>query len=159
MATKTCNGSTNDWYTNNGGDWSPPGDPGSSDNVVINSGEAQLLSGRCRNPRSVNLHRGGALYIQDPGKTQSVSGNVSVTSGALIMDQNNANGGSQRSIGGTLTNSGTIDVGPNNNSLSAADAVTAAALSNGGAINLYGGSTAQVTLDVSAPAGFGTAGV
>ena len=39
MTTRTWNGSNADWYTNNGGDWSPPGDPGSGDAVVINSGE------------------------------------------------------------------------------------------------------------------------
>ena len=27
MTTKTWNGSNADWYTNNGGDWSPPGRP------------------------------------------------------------------------------------------------------------------------------------
>jgi hypothetical protein len=104
MAMKTWNGSTADWYTNNGGDWTPPGDPGSGDDVVINSGEAELLSGD-----------------------------------API--------------------SATIDVGPGNNSLSAADTITAAGLSNTGTINLWGSSTAQATLDISAPAGFGTAGV
>ena len=45
MTTKTWNGSTADWYTNSGGDWSPAGDPGASDDVVISSGEAELLSG------------------------------------------------------------------------------------------------------------------
>ena len=45
MTTKTWNGSVADWYTNSGGDWSPTGDPGASDAVVINSGEPELLSG------------------------------------------------------------------------------------------------------------------
>ena len=45
MTTKTWNGSNADWYTSNGGDWTPPGDPGAGDAVVINGGEAQLISG------------------------------------------------------------------------------------------------------------------
>jgi hypothetical protein len=40
MTTKTWSGSSADWYADSGGDWSPPGDPGSGDDVVINSGEA-----------------------------------------------------------------------------------------------------------------------
>jgi hypothetical protein len=43
MTTKTWNGSVADWYADSGGNWSPPGDPGSGDAVVINSGEAELL--------------------------------------------------------------------------------------------------------------------
>ncbi len=42
MTTSTWNGSTADWYTNNGGDWTPAGDPGPSSAVVINSGEPEL---------------------------------------------------------------------------------------------------------------------
>src|SRR5271157_3385205 len=104
MTTKTWNNSVADWYTSSGGNWTPAGVPGSSDAVVINGGEAQLLSGDAAiSVASISI-TGGTLYIQDPGKTQSVSGNVSLTGGALIMDQFNGNGGSQLSIGGTLTN-------------------------------------------------------
>ena len=77
----------------------------------------------------------------------------------MDLDQFNADGGAQLSVSGTLTNSGTINVGPNNNTLSAADTITAAGLSNTGTINLWGSATEQATLHVSAPAGFGTAGV
>jgi len=109
MTTKTWNGSTADWYFNNGGDWSPPGDPGSSDAVVINSGEAQLVSGDAGiSVASISI-TGGLLAIQDPGVTQSVSGNVSVSgSGSLQLDGGNIGGagGSSMTIGGTLTNTG-----------------------------------------------------
>jgi hypothetical protein len=159
MTTSTWNGASADWYTNNGGDWIPPGDPGPSSAVVINSGQCDLQSGDAGiSVASISI-TGGSLSIQDPGKTQSVSGNVSVTGGELIMDQSNGNGGSQLRVGGMLTNSSTIDVGPGNNTLSAADSITAAGLANTGTINLWGSSTEQATLDVSAPAGFGTAGV
>src|SRR5271166_3694001 len=80
MTTQTWNGSTADWYTNNGGDWSPPGDPGSGDAVVINGGEAQLVSGDAAiSVASISIGGSGFLAIQDPGATQSVSGNVSLS--------------------------------------------------------------------------------
>jgi hypothetical protein len=77
MATKTWNGATADWYTNSGGDWTPVGDPGSGDAVVTNSGEPELLSGDAAiSVASISI-TGGLLAIQDPGVTQSVSGNRS----------------------------------------------------------------------------------
>ncbi len=79
MATKTWNGSSADWNTP--GDWSPTGVPGPTDDVVINSGEPELVSGDAAiNVKSISL-TGGFLAIEDPGKTQSVSGNVSITGG------------------------------------------------------------------------------
>ena len=110
MTTKTWNGSTADWYANSGSDWSPSGDPGSGDNVVINSGEPELLSGDA----GISVHSiavsGGLLAIQDPGQTQSVSGNVSVTgSGEIELDgpRIDGSGGSSLTIGGALSNSST----------------------------------------------------
>jgi hypothetical protein len=70
MTTKTWNGSTADWYTNSGGDWTPAGDPGSGDDVVINSGEAELLSGDAAiSVASISI-TGGLLSIQDPSVTR-----------------------------------------------------------------------------------------
>ena len=43
MPTKTWNGTSADWYADSGGDWIPAGDPGATDDVVINGGEAELL--------------------------------------------------------------------------------------------------------------------
>ena len=84
MTTKTWNGSNADWYTNNGGDWTPPGDPGSSDAVVINSGEPELLSGDAAiSVASISITV-GLLAIQDPSVTQAVSGNVSVSGSGSV---------------------------------------------------------------------------
>ena len=102
----------------------------------------------------------GQLFLLRRFFDLKVIGNANLTvTGLVDLDQFNADGGAQLSVGGTLTNSGTIDVGPNNNTLSAADTITAAGLSNTGTINLWGSATEQATLHVSAPAGFGTAGV
>ena len=55
MPTKTWNGSSADWYTP--GDWSPTGVPGPTDDVVINSGEAELFSGDAAiKVKSISLH-------------------------------------------------------------------------------------------------------
>jgi hypothetical protein len=170
MATKTWNGATADWYTNSGGDWTPVGDPGSGDAVVINSGEPELLSGDAAiSVASISI-TGGLLAIQDPGVTQSVSGNVSVSgSGSVQLDGPNVGGGggSSLTIGGTLTNSSTngngVSVG--NTGISSADTLTVngtGGLSNGSSseINIEGSATVQATLNVAnAAAGFGTAGV
>ncbi len=168
MTTKTWNGSTADWYFNNGGDWSPPGDPGSGDAVVINSGEAQLVSGDAAiSVASISI-TGGLLAIQDPGVTQSVSGNVSISgSGSLQLDGNNigGSGGSSLTIGGNLTNSSTngngVSIGTPG--ITSADTVTVngtGGLSNTGQINIEGSASVQATLNVAnAAAGFGTTGV
>ena len=59
-------------------------------------------------------------------------------------------GGSTLTIGGTLTNNGTLDIG--NTSLTKATTVTAAGLANTGTINLTGGTTAAATLDITGAA-------
>ena len=68
-------------------DWSLLRDPGPADDVVINGGEPQLESGDAAFRVSSITLNGGTLAIQDPGKPQSVSGNVSVAgSGSLQLD-------------------------------------------------------------------------
>jgi hypothetical protein len=168
MTTSTWNDGTADWYTNNGGDWTPAGDPGPSSAVVINSGEPELESGDAAiSVASISI-TGGLLAIQDPGITQSVSGNVSLSgNGALALDGGNIGGagGSSLTIGGTLTNSSTnaLDIG--NTGITSADTLTvngAGGLTNGASstINIEGNAAVQATLDVAnAAAGFGTAGV
>jgi hypothetical protein len=164
MPTKTWNGSFADWYTNNGGDWSPPGDPGPTNDVIFGSGEAQLLSGDAAISVKSITFTGGVLAIQDPGKTQSVSGNVLVSgSGTLQLDGVNIGGagGSSMTIGGTLNNSsGNNGVSIGNTGITSADTVTVkgtGGLSNTGTINIIGSTAAQATLNIAnAAAGFGS---
>ena len=168
MTTKTWNGSVADWYTNNGGDWILPGDPGSGDAVGINSGECELQSGDVAISVASIIVTGGIFAIQDPGVTQFVSGNVSVSgSGSLELDGAfvGGSGGNSMTIGGNLTNTSTnnngIDVG--NAGITSADTLTVngtGGLSNTGEINIVGSATAQATLNVAnAGGGIGTAGV
>ena len=82
-----------------------------------------------------------------------------VDSGGIFIDNNGTEGGSQLTVAGTLTNSGTLQIG--NGALTADDGVTAAAVDNTGLLELFG-STAnghRATLDIAGAAGFGTAGV
>ena len=168
MATKTWNGTSADWYASSGGNWMPAGDPGATDDVVINSGEALLESGDAAiHVKSLSV-TGGVLAIENSGKTQSVSGNVSITGGGNIdLDGAYASGagGSSLTIGGTLTNSSSSGYGLyiGNGSITSADTVTVngtGGLSNTGYINIIGSNSARATLNIAnAAAGFGTKGL
>ena len=61
-------------------------------------------------------------------------------SGALELDIVSGNGGSGLTIGGTLANTGTVQIGPNDYTLSAATTVTLGGLTNGSGASfvLYG---------------------
>ena len=111
---------------------------------------------------------GGILAIEDPGATQKVSGNVSLTGSATVeLDGPYAGGagGSSLTIGGTLTNSSTNGYGLyiGNSGITSADTVTvngAGGLSNTGYITIIGSASVRSTLDIAdAAAGFGTKGV
>ena len=91
------------------------------------------------------------------GATASVSGSLDIgAGGALVLDRFGGSGGAHLTVAGTLTNSNLL-IG--NTGLSAADDVTAAGLVNTGRILVQGSAANQATLNVAAPAGFGTAGV
>jgi hypothetical protein len=163
MPTKTWNGSNADWFTP--GDWSPVGNPGPTDNVVFNSGEATLISTDAAIKVASITFTGGFLAIQDPGKIQSVSGNVSLSgNSAIALDGQDigGGGGSSLTIGGKLTNTSTngdsIDIG--NSGITSADTLTVkgtGGLFNTGRINITGSAAAQATLNVAnAAAGFGS---
>jgi hypothetical protein len=126
MATSTWNNSDDRW--NNPADWSPTGVPGPTDDVVIGGGIAELFSGDAAiNVKSIRL-TGGFIDIQDPGKTQTVSGNVAISGGSLQLDgvSFGGAGGSSMTIGGTLSNTTSgagISVG--NTGISSADTLSA----------------------------------
>ncbi len=69
--------------------------------------------------------------------------------GTVYVDDGGS-GGSRVTIGGTLTNNGSFEIG--STSLTKATMVTAADLAGTGAINLMGGATAAATLDVTGAA-------
>src|SRR5207244_808374 len=76
--------------------------------------------------------------------------------GTLDLDVRNDNGGGSLTIGGTLANTGTVHVGPNNLTLSAPTTLTLGGLTNASGANfsMFGSSSQPVTLAFS-PGGSG----
>ncbi len=150
MPTKTWNGTSADWYQT-AGDWIPSGDPGPTDDVVIDSGEAELESGDAAIKVASISVTGGVLALEETGKTESVSGNVSITgSGKVHLDGAYAggSGGSSLTIGGTLTNSSAIGYGVyiGNTGITSADTVTV-----NGAGGLSNGVSSYITIQAARP--------
>jgi fibronectin-binding autotransporter adhesin len=126
MATKTWNGSNADWFT--AADWTGGTVPTSGHDVIISSGDPFLQSG-------------------DPAATAA-----SITlSGALDVDTGGSNGGSSLTIGGTLANTGAVQIGPNNFTLSAPTTLTLGGLTNstGASFVLYGSASHAATVNVN----------
>ena len=106
--------------------------------------------------------KGGRLELEN-GASVTTSGALT-NRGAIALDGSSGDGGSFLNIKGTLTNSGTVQIGASDNTLSADSTIQAGSLANFngsayGTIDLFGSSTAQATLDVGSAAGFGAAGV
>ncbi len=141
-----------DYWTDSSANWNTPGDwsagvpTASSDVVIIGGGNPQVTASF----GTVNsIADSGQLDFNNAGAS-SVTGGVSVNPpGALDLDASSGAGGSSLTVGGALTNSGTIAIGPSDNSLAAASTVTAASLDNTGTINLNGSSSAEATLNVT----------
>jgi hypothetical protein len=152
--TWTYDGTAN-WNT--ASDWSD-GVPGSSSDVVINQGNPEVTAsfGTVDSISIANSATPTSLTFINAGAS-TVAGDVT-NSGELYVDRLSGDGGSTLAIDGMLTNNGGIDIGPADNSLSAASTVEAAGLGNAGTIRLYGSSTAEATLDVASAAGTGAAG-
>jgi hypothetical protein len=83
------------------------------------------------------------LLLED-GVSLSTSGSVT-DSGLLSLDYSNGFGGSTLSIGGALTNTGTLDIG----AVSSSTSITAASFVNTGTVELAGSGTSFAALDVS----------
>jgi hypothetical protein len=99
----------------------------------------------------------GAIFGIHNKAAVSTSGSLA-NDGTIRLDIVGGDGGSSLTVGGTLTNSGSLSIG--NATLSALDEAAASSLDNTGSISLTGSSANQALLDVTAgSAGFGTAGV
>jgi hypothetical protein len=151
MSRSTWTGTvSSDW--NDAENWSPAGIPGVSSDVVIAAG-TPVASASIATVNSITDF--GGLRFRSAG-TNTVTTFLD-NSGQLRVDRKGGAGGTILSIGGTLTNRGSLRVG--NATLSAPDTVTAASLDNTGRIYLLGSAADQALLDVGGAAGFGTAGV
>jgi hypothetical protein len=110
----------------------------------------------------------GGLYL---GYGAAVTTSAGLTNtGTIALDQPSSAGGSSLTVGGALTNSGFIQIGPNNNTLAAATTLTATSLVNNvgttlGTIDIFGNDSSSVpvpipaTLNITGAAGFGAGGV
>lgn len=115
---------------------------------------------------SATLGSNSALKgLNDVAGNLEMYGDVSVTTtgglldtGGIYLDYNGGTGGSTLSLGGAISNSGTLWIG--NTSLSASSKVTTTALDNTNTIELYGAGSNKALLDVTGgSAGFGVGGV
>ena len=88
----------------------------------------------------------GATFDLENKAAVSTTGAL-VNDGNVYLDANGGDGGSSLTVAGTLTNSGTLDIG--NRSLSSSDSVTAKSFVNSGTVDLTGNGTNLAALDVS----------
>jgi hypothetical protein len=135
MAMKNWLDGTADWYTP--ADWNGGTLPGPTDDIVINTGAPFLQSGD--GAVTVNsIMVGASATFQLAGNSALTITGDFANSGALDVDINGFDGGASLTIGGTLTNTKTVQIGPNNATLGADIVVTAAKLVNPGTISLFG---------------------
>ncbi len=115
--------------------------------VTISSGEAFTV---------------GSVHISDPAATLRLDDatlkdvGIFTNSGTLYVDPGYAEGGSKLTIGGTLANSGVVQIGPNTLNLSAATTVTLGGLTNasGATFLLYGSAGHEADLALNGGLGF-----
>ena len=158
MTTKIWNGGSDNWATP--GDWNPSGVPGSGDAVDITSGDPEITG---NDGTVASVVDSASLNLSDGSLT--VSGTFDVA-GDLFLDASSNTGGSTLTVDGQLTNSGLVDIGPGDNSLTTADLLSVASIvnfvdTNFGTINVDGGisnGSVLAELDVAGAAGFGAAG-
>jgi fibronectin-binding autotransporter adhesin len=170
-------------WTANLSDWSLGAAPSSTNPTEIQTGTDTLTAAGTTAALQIDagaqlqLNTGGVLttsgtatvagnfYLQN-GALVTTTGGLTITGGGrVLLDPGvyiGGNGGSTLAIGGTLTNNSTdgnaLYIG--SSGISAADTVTAKALSNTGVINIVGNTSVLSTLDITTgAAGFGTAGV
>jgi hypothetical protein len=152
-----------DYWTDGTANWDTPSDwsaglPDATSDVEIDQGNPEVTTSFGTVNQIVNT---AALTFIDAGAS-TITGDLQnyhfYSYSALILDPFSGDGGSSLTIGGYLYNYlGTFQIGPSDNTLSAASTVQAAGLASSGEVDLYGSSTAQATLDLAAvPYGFGT---
>jgi hypothetical protein len=152
---------TKDRWLDRTANWDTPSDwslglPSSSSNVLIDRRGSPEVTASFGTVNSITNSR--RLTFTDAG-VSSVSHFVT-NSYALYLDPFDGHGGSTLTIGGTLTNSGSLQIG--NVTLSAASTVRTAKIVNSnvsGFISIIGSRTALASLDVSSAAGFGAVGL
>jgi hypothetical protein len=149
MATDTWLDGTANWDTPS--DWSA-GLPGPSSDVVINTGNPEVTASF----GTVNsITNSATLDFIDAGASSVTNYVRNDTGGVLALDPFSGDGGSSLTIGDWFYNYGTVQIGPSDNTLSAASTVWIANLNvtTNAAFDLYGSSTAEATLEFGSGAG------
>ncbi len=123
--------------------------------VMVGSGARISLGADTTSTALLGLS-GNAGLLQLRGNLSQDSGGASITtttdfanSGTLDVDviTGNADGGSSMTIGGTLTNTGTVTIG--NAAMTAPTTVTATGLVNSGTLSVQGGGKNQAVLQIN----------
>ena len=139
-------------------DWSTGTIPAATDDATLGYSNGYTVS--ITSPIAVGsidvTNKSATLSVNASGQTVTVAGDL-LDGGALLVDWSGGQGGTSLSIAGTLTSSNFVGVG--NTSLSAPTLVSANALVDTGTIEIFGSTSKQATLDITAAAGFGVAGV
>lgn len=117
-------------------------------NLGSNAGYLSFGNGAVVTNQGVAFNNSGT-YLAFNGVASGTDAGINFTnSGTIDIDSGSSQGGSTLNVGGTLTNSGTLQVGNSDDSLSSNSTVTVAHLANTGTIDLYGqnGPNFQATL-------------
>jgi hypothetical protein len=114
FAQKTWDGGAGNSNWSSANNWNPNGVPATTDNVTI--GNFSVLLDASATVASLSVGSGGTAVLtisgNNPNKTLTVTGNVTINSGATINAT--GNGGHIFNIAGNLTNNGTLtDSGAN----------------------------------------------
>src|SRR5205807_1139409 len=103
-----------------------------------NTFDATIAQG---NPTLTTTITIGSVTISSPGIWSITGAGAATLTGALTnagvlnVDILNQDGGGKLTIGGTLANTGNVQIGPNNSSLSAATTLTVGGLTNASGAN------------------------
>ncbi len=145
------------WKNPLNGSWTDPNSwdtgivPGPADNVSISvAGNYRASLNASSAVAALTIADAGALLvIVDPGGANSFSGDV-INAGVIGVDSDTftGEGGSAVTIGGTLTNTGSVVIGPSTGGLSANSILTLGGLAGTGGVTLNGGSGTQAEMNV-----------
>ena len=107
--------------------------------LASNAGTFDLRNGAVLNPiAGTNFGNTGVFNLMNGASITPGGWNNLTNAGSWNFDTDYGSGGTTLTLAGTLSNSGQLQIGANNNSLSANDTLTVAALANTGAITLWG---------------------
>ncbi len=129
---------------------------GASASLTLNGANAVVTSGGATTTNSALTTFGvmdasSQLNLANGASVATTTGLTTASGSSLLIDYYTGTGGSSLTVGGTLTNAGSVYIGGSGNTSS--ETLTASGLANTGAIALIGGSASQASLVVNGAAG------